>query len=282
MVVARERSTKSVTVPLESGAFLRNLTAGDVNGDGAADLVVQARKEDEGQSLAMLYTGGPDGPSHKIYLPDSDTAAIGDIDKDGYGDMVVGDSYQVSALGGRVTVIPGGPNAISDTKPGASFHQETAGVPGASESGDAFGGALALGDTNGDGYRDLVIGAPGEDVDTSADAGAVTILRGSASGITVTGAKSLTQNSTGIPGSVEKGDRFGSALWLSDTNKDGRADLAASAVGEAAPGESVRSGAVWRILGSSTGLTSTGSLAISPDDVGRAWDDTTFGAALTG
>ncbi|MGP3979735.1 hypothetical protein [Streptomyces sp. KR80] len=71
-------------------------------------------------------------------------------------------------------------------------------------------------------------------------------------------------------------------MWLSDTNKDGKADLTASAIGEAAPHETVRSGAVWRIRGASTGLTSTGSLAISPDDVGRSWDDETFGSALTG
>ncbi|MFD9440150.1 VCBS repeat-containing protein [Streptomyces sp. NPDC060006] len=270
----------SVTVPAETGAHVRNLTAGDVTGDGAADLVIQARKEDEGQSLAWLYTGGADGLKQAAGLPDSDIAAVGDTNKDGYADIALGDSYETTALGGRVSVLQGSASGISTA--GFSFHQATSGVPGTAESGDGFGGALAIGDTDGDGYGDVAVGAPGEDVDGKADAGALTVLRGSASGVTATGAKSWTQDSSGVPGSVEKGDRFGSAVRLSDTTKDGRADLAVSAVGEAAPGESVRSGAVWRLLGASTGLTGAGSLAISPDEVGRSWDDETFGAALGG
>ncbi|MET8128961.1 FG-GAP-like repeat-containing protein [Streptomyces sp. NPDC005065] len=274
-------ATETVHVPAETGTFVRNLTAGDVTGDKKADLVIQARKDDEGQSQAWLYTGSATGLVKSWQLPDSDEAAIGDLDKDGYRDIALGDSYETTAMGGRVTVVHGASSGIDTTK-GVSFHQSTPGVPGSAEPGDMFGGALAIGDTNGDGYGDLVIGSPGEDIGTKPDAGCFVVLRGSASGVTTTGAKSFSQDSTGIPGSVEKGDLFGSALQLSDTNKDGRADLAVSAIGEAAPQESVRSGAVWRIRGSSTGPTATGSMAISPDDAGRPWDDETFGAALTG
>ncbi|MFE6806001.1 FG-GAP-like repeat-containing protein [Streptomyces sp. NPDC057696] len=273
--------TETVHVAAETGTFVRNLTAGDVTGDKKADLVVQARRDIEGQSLAWLYTGSATGLVPAWQLPDSDIAAIGDLDKDGYRDIAVGDSYETSAMGGRVSVVYGAPSGLSTTK-GASFHQSTSGVPGTAEPGDMFGGALAIGDTNGDGYGDLVIGAPGEDIGTKPDAGDFVVLRGSASGVTTSGAKSFSQDTSRIPGSAEKGDRFGSALQLSDTNKDGRADLAVSAIGEAAPHESVHSGAVWRIRGASTGLMATGSLAISPDDVGRAWDDETFGAALGG
>src|SRR5687768_18397286 len=50
-----------------------------------------------------------------------------------------------------------------------------------SDLGDWFGAALAVGDTNGDGYRDVVAGIPFQDLGVS-DAGAVTVLRGGAGG----------------------------------------------------------------------------------------------------
>ncbi|MGW9132751.1 FG-GAP repeat protein [Streptomyces sp. NPDC055681] len=51
------------------------------------------------------------------------------------------------------------------------FTQDTAGVPGSSENEDYFG--AAAGDVNGDGYADLAIGAPGEDLAGKRQAGMV-------------------------------------------------------------------------------------------------------------
>ncbi|MFJ9852323.1 hypothetical protein [Streptomyces sp. NPDC101150] len=63
----------------------------------------------------------------------------------------------------------------------------------------------------------------------------------------------FTQDSAGVPGAAESGDRFGAALLLSDTDRDGRADLAATADGENG------TGMVWRLPGGPAGLTGTGS-----------------------
>jgi hypothetical protein len=61
-------------------------------------------------------------------------------------------------------------------------------------------------DFNNDGFGDLAVGVPGEDLGTAADAGAVTILFGSSGGLVGAGAKLLTQ------GNPEPGDSFGFAL----------------------------------------------------------------------
>ena len=55
-------------------------------------------------------------------------------------------------------------------------------VPGVSEPGDLFGWALATGDFDGDGFDDLAVGVPEEDVDGVADAGAVHVFVSTADG----------------------------------------------------------------------------------------------------
>jgi len=62
-------------------------------------------------------------------------------------------------------------------------------VPDTYEQGDLFGAALASGDFNGNGYDDLAIGVPYEDVDSATDAGTVTVLYGSSSGLRAGGSQ---------------------------------------------------------------------------------------------
>ena len=70
----------------------------------------------------------------------------------------------------------------------------------AAEAGDQFGAVLTTGDFNGDGYADLAVGVPGEDVGSISDAGAVHVLYGSVSGLTSTWDQLWTQDSPGVPG----------------------------------------------------------------------------------
>jgi hypothetical protein len=130
-------------------------------------------------------------------------------------------------------------------------------VPGAGETDDAFGSAVSTGDINGDGYADVAVAAHGEDLGTVAEAGSVTVLFGSASGLKTSGATSYTQDTSGVPGTAEAWDRFGSAVDLTDLTKDGKADLVIGVDGENG------SGGVWTLRGTSTGPTTTGSTGLT-------------------
>ena len=84
-------------------------------------------------------------------------------------------------------------------------------------------------DFNHDGTNDLAAGAPFEDVGAVADAGAVSVLPGSPGGLTTSGGRLFTQDSSGVPGAAEPGDWFGDALAA------GPSGLASASAAPAAP-----------------------------------------------
>ncbi|MFI6486863.1 FG-GAP repeat protein [Streptomyces sp. NPDC050564] len=103
-----------------------------------------------------------------------------------------------------------------------------------------------------------------DESDYKASAGAITLLRGSASGATTTGAVFLTQDSPGVPGALAGGDTFGSQLLASAVNHDGRADLTAIAAQENDDG-----GATRYLPGAATSLCSTtASTSFGPGTLG--------------
>ncbi|MCI3223799.1 hypothetical protein [Streptomyces sp. NP-1717] len=73
-------------------------------------------------------------------------------------------------------------------------------------------------------------------------------------GLTGTGSKSLTQDTAGVPGPVEAEDQFGASVELTDSNKDGRAELVADAFAE-----NEGAGSVWPFKSGTSGITATGS-----------------------
>jgi hypothetical protein len=81
------------------------------------------------------------------------------------------------------------------------------------EEGDEFGSSLAAGDFNNDGFDDLAAGAPFEAVGSAGGAGAVSVIPGSAGGLTATGGQLFTQNSPGVPGVAEAFDQFGGVAF---------------------------------------------------------------------
>jgi hypothetical protein len=135
-------------------------------------------------------------------------------------------------LAGAVTVLYGD-NTGFIAAGSQLFHQSGGGVPGTAETGDGLGTALAAGQY-GDGFADLAIGVPGEDIGAVADAGILDVLYGTdVAGLGGGGSEQLTQQDAG--GAVEPGDLFGAALsepffFLEDTLED---------VGIGAPGETV-------------------------------------------
>jgi hypothetical protein len=105
------------------------------------------------------------------------------------------------------------------------------------------------GDFNGDGYDDLAVGAPQEDVGSLFNAGAVNVIYGSASRLTADD-NQLWQQDSGAAGA---GDEFGSSLAAGDFNGDGYDDLAVGVPGERV-GSLANAGAVNVIYGTADGL----------------------------
>ncbi|MFF7261270.1 FG-GAP repeat protein [Streptomyces sp. NPDC008159] len=105
--------------------------------------------------------------------------------------------------------------------------QATSGIATAASKGDGFGYGLSAGDTNRDGYPDLAVGASGEKVGSTKDAGGVHILRGSRRGLTGNGSQWFSRATAGVPGSPEEYEMLGSAVRLRDLDGDGDKDLVA-------------------------------------------------------
>ncbi len=124
---------------------------------------------------------------------------------------------------------------------------------GTAEAGDHHGQALAAGDFNGDGYDDLAMGAPDEDVGVVGDAGAVIVEWGGPYGLDPAGAQLWTEDDANGGGGVTAGGQFGHALAAADFNGDGFDDLAVGCPGGDA-GVAADVGIVYVLRGTSGGL----------------------------
>jgi len=170
-----------------------------------------------------------------------DTLAVGNFDCDAYEDLALGargEAIGTETGAGGVWVFYGSSIGLDSTSEQPRrvdvWNQDSSGIKGTSEEGDAFGGALVAGDFNGDGCDDLAIGAYGEAVDSNkvADAGAVAVIYGSQAGLVSAGDELWTEDDLGPGISAGFRARFGWALSAADFNKDGFEDLVASSPGQ--------------------------------------------------
>lgn len=262
---------------------------GDVTGDGKDDVVTQ-HGFDEMQSMSRLWKGTSRGLSKTFQSSGYYTVGgvIADVNKDGYGDFIARQVDHVSEEkrydAGDIRIVYGSASGFSTrTK---KINQDTAGVPGIGEAGDhdadygdQFGYSLAAGDVTGDGYPDIAVGVPGEDIGSIHEAGAVVLLKGGAAGLTGTGAQAFNQSTSGVPGASENGDNFGLAVLLADVDADHRADLAVGAPLEDSTTDH-NSGAVWLLRGSKTGLTTTSIASFSPSTLNAPSKRALFGVSF--
>ena len=106
-------------------------------------------------------------------------------------------------------------SGLQATAPEDQFWTEdSADVEDQAETDDEFGWSVDAADFNLDGFQDLIIGVPLQDVSTIADAGAAHVLYGSAAGLQTAAPEDQfwTQGSLGVDDQAEVGDEFGDSF----------------------------------------------------------------------
>jgi FG-GAP repeat len=252
----------AVGVPLEA--------VGSIQGAGAVNVLYGAAT-----GLAAIgsqqFTQDSPGVPGAAEADDGFAGALaaGDFDNDGLADLAVGaageDVGSINAAG-AVNVLYGATAGL--TGAGSQlFTQDSPGVLGTAEPFDFFGVSLAVGDFDDDGFADLAVGVPREVVGTIEIAGAVNVLYGAVTGLSGSGSQLFSQDSPGVPGAAELGDRFGDRLAAGDFDNDGVADLAVGVPDEAV-GAVIAAGAVNVLYGAATGLSGNSSQLFTQDSPG--------------
>lgn len=279
----------SVTGPQQNAEFGGTFSpAGDVNGDGYSDIIIGSRMYTNGQTnegKAYVYQGSPAGlGSTNVWaVRGSQTGGqfaycisyAGDVNGDGYSDVVVAAPYFDNGLTdeGMIWVYLGSANGLLST---AYWSAES------NNAGAAFGLSVAgAGDVDGNGYADIIVGAPYYSNDWYQE-GAAFVWLGSASGFGATGTPA---NADWYAEGDQASSRFGTSVasagnvnWVPSIM--GYSDIIIGAPlydhGQTDEGMAF----MWH--GSATGLGATGTLANADWTAENNMAGSQFGYAVAG
>lgn len=246
--------------------------AGDVNGDGYDDIIVGAQFYTSGQTSegrASLYCGSASGVSataawHVEGNQDSawlgySVAGAGDVNNDGYDDVVVGVPFYEGLAYGKVLVFHGSATGLPATPSWTAI---------GAQLGTQFGFSVAsAGDVNGDGYDDIIVGDKSYSGGQSKE-GRAYVYHGSATGLASAAAWTAESNQA-------QAYLGYSVSGAGDVNNDGYDDVIVG-LHQYSNGQSQEGGA-WVYHGSASGLGTTTAWTAESNQAGAF-----FGSAVSG
>jgi hypothetical protein len=275
------------------GEFGFSVTSiGDLDADGVIDLAVGAHRDSDGALQAgavwilFLNAEGTVRQSKKISNSSGDlpsgmlgraswfgesVAGLGDLDRDGFPDLAVGSPGGVAVW----ILFLNEDGTVKDHQiVGRQRVGDGGGFGGAIDGQPFFGASVAnVGDLDGDGVIDLVVGAPLEDDGVSfQDHGTIWVLLMNTDG-TVKAEHKISHNEGGFSGTLVARANFGrSVTSLGDLDGDGMIDLAVGAPGTDDGNGEVATGAVWALSLTPLGR---GYTLVKRGATWRYWDQVT-------
>jgi hypothetical protein len=198
----------------------------DIDGDRCVDVVVGAPGAEGGGAVYVIYgTQAGLGTGASMRIPFQASAG------DAFGKALAVESLRSPTTQrhfGRIWIGAPGRDVSGQANAGAVaytevvdrvasmprlYTQDSPGVPGAAERGDRFGEELApLQSDELGGRGGVLVGQPSEDIGARIDAGMLTVLPAPGASPAGPGPYGVTEDTPGMPGAVEAGDRFGASV----------------------------------------------------------------------
>ncbi|REJ82786.1 MAG: hypothetical protein DWQ36_05810 [Acidobacteria bacterium] len=246
----------------------------DLNGDedvGAFDVFYGSSSGLEDTSTTFYQVGPPTlnnhGSTPEAFDQFGSSFAVGNFNGDAYHDLAVGaplENWNTTTNSGHVIVYHGSATGLVVH---SGWSQARADIQGVEEAGDEFGHSLAAGDFDDDGFDDLAIGVPGQEIDGDVRSGAVSVIVGSATGLTPDADLLYSQDTPGIGPASEPDDEWGRVLAAGNFNGDDYEDLAVGSPLEGLVGAS-DAGAFGVMYGSVFGPLAASYDSYTQDQIG--------------